>query len=325
MCLQLGSTLNMPPYLVRLAAVLLTFTIGVGAAALWVRWSNRPATPTASQASVPIAQPKAFSDTHHEEVSSGDLESIYVADETLTYNNYEVATLHRKIKSPVDRDTDIAYAVLRKNGKKVAQFDYSGAVFSTEVRFGLFPVLRGAGKQLIIEITTYRGWRYWVVDLSTNFRILYDSGDYDVGYSLRALDLNHDGQYELIHTLQTFRFLYNLDNTNSPFIDIVFKYELKAGKFIPANPEFREFALKDIAGGIKEVRKFKESLSEPAYPKDLLAAVLEVTIRYLYTGQQKEAWAFYDEEYDLPDKQTIKSDIRKRLREDRVYSQLRQQ
>lgn len=51
--------------------------------------------------------------------------------------------------------------------------------------------------------------------------------------------------------------------------------------------------------------------------------MLEVVLTYLYAGRESEAWAFYESEYDLPEKTEMKAKIPKKLRGDAVYKALR--
>lgn len=298
-----------------LLCLLILVALGCGASSI----NHPPLASTKAQPSAtpePNATPAKVSDTN-----SGDIDNIYSEDSVLSYSGYEVERRSRTIKFRYTKyDTPILYAVLRKNGKVLVTFDGLLHPLGTEVRFGLFPLLGESSKQLIVEQTTHRGWRYWVVNLSPSFSVLYDSGNYHVG-GLRALDLDKDGRYELIHTLNSFRFFNKLDNTNSPFIDIVFKYNRRTQTYIPANPEFQDFALKDIEQKIKKAREVGATDDSSNYYRNLLSAVLEVSLRYIYAGKEKEGWSFY-EEYNAPDKDEVKSELKKVLDRDSVYQSI---
>jgi hypothetical protein len=298
-----------------LLCLLILIALGCGASS-----NNHP--PLASTQAQPSATPEPnTTPTKVSDTDSGDIDSIYSEDNALSYDGYEVVRRSRTVKfRGVKYDTEILYAVLKKNGKVLATFDGLSYPLGVEVRFGLFPLLGESSKQLIVEQSTYRGWRYWVVNLSPNFSILYDSVNYDVG-GLRALDLDKDGRYELIHTLNSFGFFNKLDNTNSPFIDIVFKYNPRTQTYIPANPEFQDFALKDIEQKIKKAREVVATDDSGNYYRSLLSAVLEVSLRYIYAGKEKEGWSFY-EEYNAPDKDEVKSELKKVLNKDSVYKSI---
>jgi len=52
------------------------------------------------------------------------------------------------------------------------------------------------------------------------------------------------------------------------------------------------------------------------------ARSLEVLLRYLYAGQERKAWDFFDENYKLNDKREIKRDIEKKLQDCALYQYL---
>lgn len=189
----------------------------------------------------------------------------------------------------------------------------------TEIRFGLYPLLNQATPQLIIEQTANRDWRYWVVDLSRRAKVIYDSGKYRVGHSLRVCDVDGDRKQELVLSLLTFWFFDRFDNTNSPFIDIVFNYDPKLREYLPANHRLQDFALRDIEQQIKAVRNSKSKQQGTGDDGHVLGKVLEVVLSYLYAGQEKEAWAFYEAAYSLPDKAEMRLKMEKVLRDDAVY------
>jgi hypothetical protein len=298
-----------------LLCLLILVALGCGESSI----NHPPLASTKAQPSAtpePNATPVKVSDTN-----SGDIDNIYFEDSVLSYSGYEVERRSRTIRFRYTKyDTQILYAVLKKNGKVLATFDGLLHPLGTEVRFGLFPLLGESSKQLIVEQSTYRGLRYWVVNLPPSFSVLHDSVNYPVGY-LRALDLDKDGRYELIQSLLSFHFFNKLDNTNSPSIDIVFKYNPRTQTYIPANPEFQDFALKDIEQKIKKAREVRATDDSSNYYRNLLSAVLEVSLRYIYAGKEKEGWSFY-EEYNAPDKDEVKSELMKVLNRDSVYKSI---
>jgi hypothetical protein len=211
------------------------------------------------------------------------------------------------------------YAILKKNGRVVTKFDGVIHPLGNEIRFGLHSVLGQETKQLIVEQTAHRDWRYWVVDLGREAKVIYDSDKYSVGHSLRVIDVDGDGRSELVQSLLTFWFFDRLANTNSPFIDIVFSYEPKLREYLPANQRLSEFALRNLEQQINAVRVVKSKWNGTGYDGDILGEVLEVILSYLYSGKEKEAWEYYEAEYDLHDKAEMKSKIEKVLMDDAVY------
>jgi hypothetical protein len=250
----------------------------------------------------------------------GDFIKTYTADETLSFMGYEVVKLRReaKIGSPKGV-TEIEYAVLRRNGRVVAKFD-SPIDQLSEVRFGLSSFLGNDGKQLVVEQTSNKFWRYWIVSLQPEFRIIYDSGKYDVVFELRVVDIDGDGKLEIIQDLGSFWYFNSLDNIYSPRPPIIFKYHPSTGSYIPANPEFKEAALKDIEQRISKTHEVIETKGDPAYGLHVRSAVLDVVLRYLYSGKTSEAWAFYDQNYKIENKETLKAELIEKLRKDKLYN-----
>lgn len=251
----------------------------------------------------------------------GDFIKTYTKDDMLSYMGYEVVKSRRESKiGPPKGVTEIEYAVLRRHGRVVAKFD-SPIDQLSEVRFGLFSFLGNDAKQLVIEQTSNKFWRYWIVSLQPEFRVIYDSSKYDVVYELRVGDIDSDGKLEIIQNLGSFWY-FNLDNVFSPRPQIIFKYNSTTGSYIPANPEFKEAALKDIEQRISKTREVIERKEDPAYGPHVRSAVLDVVLRYLYAGKSDEAWAFYDQHYNVEDKESMKAELKEKLKQDNVYQKI---
>lgn len=252
-------------------------------------------------------------------LAPGSLESTYTKDGAFSYLGYEVVKRTRKVKLYENHVVELSYAVLKKDGKIIAKFDSDSEQAINEVRFGLFPFLGRKTKQLIVEQTAPKDWRYWIVSLSPKFEVVYDSGKYGAVYDLRAVDINHDGIYELVQNLGTFWYFHALNNTNSPLPEIIFKYNASERKYIPANPDFQAIVLKDIEQRISKAREINLRKDDPFYKSNISSAVLDVLLHYIYAGKEREAWSFYNEEYDLPDKEALKSEIKEALKKDATY------
>lgn len=256
--------------------------------------------------------------------SLGDFIKAYAKDETLSFMGYEVVKSRRqsKIGQPAGV-TEIEYAVLRRNGRVVAKFD-SPIDQISEVRFGLFSLLGNDAKQLVIEQTSNKFWRYWIVSLQPQFKVIYDSSKYDVVYELRVDDIDSDGKLEIIQSLGSFWY-FNSDNLFSPRPQMIFKYNSSTGTYIPANPEFKEAALKDIEQRIGKTREVIERKDDRAYALHVRSAVLDVVLRYFYAGKRDEAWAFYDQHYNVDDKESLRAELKDKLKQDALYREITNQ
>ena len=254
----------------------------------------------------------------------GDFIKTFTKDDRLSYLEYEIVKLKRESKiGPPKGVTEIEYAVLRHNGRVVAKFD-SPIDQLSEVRFGLFSFLGNDAKQLVIEQTSNKFWRYWIVSLQPEYRVIYDSGKYDVVYELRVSDIDSDGKLEIIQNLGSFWY-FNSDNLFSPRPQIVFKYNPSTRNYIPANPEFKETVLKDIEQRIGKTREVIERKEDPAYNLHVRSAVLDVVLRYLYAGKSDDAWAFYDQHYNVGDKESLLSQLKDKLKQDALYREISNQ
>ncbi|MBO0727484.1 MAG: hypothetical protein J2P52_17930, partial [Blastocatellia bacterium] len=160
-----------------------------------------------------------------------------------------------------------------------------------------------------------------IIDLSPKYRVLYDSNDWHVGAALRAVDLDKDGVFEFIQSVMTFDYFY-VSHARSPFPKAIFKYDMKAGKYLPANHLFPDEVAQDLEKDEAEVARFKLNLEGPdAYEREeYVAAALRALLKYIYSGREPQAWAFFDAEYKLDDKQKLRSDIKKLLRGCAIYN-----
>jgi hypothetical protein len=260
------------------------------------------------QAPVSRAQPSPISP----EEDPKQVSSIFVEADTLSYGGYDVVKLKKKVKlEQTSGLTEVSYALLKRNGKVLEKFDgvYFGAGNATD--FGLFSFLGGGAKQLVVSQTIPRGGRHWVVNLSVDFRVVYDSGEYGVGREdLGVLDIDKDGRYEILQELTAFYGFDHFSSAETPLPLVIFKYDEKAGKYLPANDFFQEYALKDIESQIATLAS-----DESEY----LSRRLDIALQYVFAGKEKEAWAFFDREYKHPDKEEVKSKVKAVLRDQPVY------
>lgn len=244
---------------------------------------------------------------------------VLTQDDRLLYMGYEVEKRY-------DPEGDFWFAVLKKGDEVLATFDRGYTKEWTS--FGLFPFLGKDTKQVIVE--QFSGgahccWSYWIVDLSPDLGVVYDSQEYPVGYTLDALDLDKDGVFEFTQGLRTFEYFNRLCYAISPIPTVVFGYDLERNRYLPISHMFPECLLKGIENDIERVKQFQEKTDFVAYDDssgDYLSLVLQVVLCYVYAGQEEKAWLFYDREYNLPDKEEMKSKIEKQLEHCLVYQEI---
>ena len=258
----------------------------------------------------------------HEEPKQ--LNDIYVDHDRLSYRGYDVLKLRKTVKyeypseigekksSPVE----VSYAVVRKGNRTLAKFEGVYFIEGNATEFGLFSLLGRESKELIVSQTIPRGGRHWVVSFSPEYQLLFDSADYGVGREeFSVVDIDKDGVYELVLPVTAFYMMQDKMYIGEiPLPDIIFKYDLRVNKFVPANSIFRDYALHAIEADVKNLTGPTEG--------NYLSKRLSIFLRYIYAGKDEEAWAFFDREYRLPDKEEMKSRIQAILKDEDVYKYL---
>lgn len=249
--------------------------------------------------------------------------TAFIDNDELTYNSYVVQKRYKKVwfnypsemKEPPS-GVEVSYAVLKRGGKVLAQFDGVYFEAGNSTRFGLFSFLGGEMEQLIVSQDIFRGGRQWIVSLSPRFRIIHDSAEYGVGREAEDMgisDLDKDGIYEITQPVTAFYgFSKWIPTGRTPLPTVIFKYDAKAKKYLPANNLFQDHLLK----GIDEARG---NISGPEDRINHLSDILPIVLDYIFAGEEQEAWTFYEEAYKLPDKVEIKKEIKAVLKDQPVY------
>lgn len=276
--------------------------------------------PVNSQA-VPPAKARSTADPTYQREDPHQLTDIFVSSDRLSYYGYEVRRLKEKVRYEYPNEKgvtksdliEVSYAVVERNRRRLAKFDgvYFGAGNATD--FGLFALVGQNSKQLIVSQTIPRGGRHWVVSLSPEFRVLFDSGDYGVGREeFSVLDIDKDGVYEISLPVTAFYIMQDKMYIGEiPLPEIIFKYDAKVKKYFPANSLFQDYVLRGIENDIKKLNGKEES--------NYLSTRLHIFLRYVYAQEENEAWSFFDREYGLPDKEEMKSRIKSILKDEAVY------
>jgi hypothetical protein len=96
---------------------------------------------------------------------------------------------------------------------------------------------------------------------------------------------------------------------------MVFRYDKRAGRYLPANHSYRDYLLKDLDTNISNL--------PTVVGERYLASRLNVLLRLLYAGKEKEGWEFFDKAYTLPDADRIKAKVNEVLQEAPAYKFIR--
>jgi hypothetical protein len=240
-------------------------------------------------------------------------ENFYVKSDSLTYAGFELTKLQKSVKLEQTRGlTKVSYAVLQRSGRKVAIFDgvYSG--FGNATDFGLFSFLGGDTQQFIISQTIPSGGRHWIVSVSPAYRVLFDSRDFGVGREeVDSLDIDGDGVREISLALTAFYGFENLSPADTPVPEIIFRYDRRERRYLPANHIFPEYALR----GIEQETADLSHLEGEAH----FSRVLDITLHYIFAGKEREAWALFDRECRMNNRNELKTKILSVLRRQPVY------
>src|SRR5262249_44913896 len=242
-------------------------------------------------------------------------------------NGFDIAKIAKRSKGKSQELSDaqeLSYAAIKKNGRVMAKFDGATDDPMNSIDFGLFPLLGSKTKQLIISQTVPRGGRHWIVELTANPEVLFDSGDYEVGREeVWAVDVDADGVYEIGLFVTSFYGAFDqLSAMYTPLPKVIFRYDKQAGRYLPANHRYRDYLLEGIETEIKnlptEIRPLPSSAGEL-----YLARRLDVLLQFLYAGKEKEGWEFFDKAYTLPDADKIKAKVKEVLQDSTAYKFIR--
>jgi len=243
------------------------------------------------------------------------MSDIFTREKSLSYKGFKIAIIAKEGRSR-NHLQELSYVVIKKNGRVLAKF--GGPIYPLTVTdIGLFPLLGGKTKQLIISQTLPRAGRHWIVELTPNPKVLFDSGDYEVGREeVWTVDLDGDGVYEISLFVTSFYGAFNqLSVMSTPLPTVVFSYDKRAGRYLPANHRYRDYLLKGIENEISEL--------PTAVGERYLARRLDVLLRLLYAGKEKEGWEFFDKAYTLPDADKIKAIVNEEIQKAPAYKYIR--
>jgi hypothetical protein len=244
--------------------------------------------------------------------------NLFVAVDSISYNGYEIVRLNETTYDKATRtDIPVSYAILRSGGRTIATFEgvYFGA--GNETNFGFASLLGGETRQLVVSQTIPRNGRHWVVDLSSDGAIVFDSQEWDLGQEDVCIhDFDGDGVEEISLAITSFWGFGAMSMAESPMPDVVFKYEAKVRKYLPDKSAFAR-GLSHIDEDVQTIdfdEDRREGLKGP-----YLATRLDIFLRYVYAGRESDGWSFFDKTYNLKDKQDLKREIKRKLNMEPVY------
>jgi hypothetical protein len=153
------------------------------------------------------------------------------------------------------------------------------------------------------------------VSLAPTFKILFDGQKLGLGREasdLDAVDLDDDGGFEImLPVTDTYEFQDKMSVAQVPLPTIIFKYDPKSETYEPANALFKNYVYEDL-----------EQVAEPdlTLNMDHRSTVLNNLFIFIYAGEEQRGWNFFDQNYQLDDKEEIRSRVKEILRNQPVYN-----
>lgn len=279
-----------------------------------------------SQSQSSVTPPAEQTTENDNEKSVFDL-FVPEAQKTLSYNDYTLTKTSKKVwvkEVRIDAPMTVPYSVLKRKRQIIKRFEYNDSSL-TIPDFGWLNLSGEQSNHLIVGQIEPRIGRFWVISLLPYYRVLFDTEAF--GGSRQELwleDIDKDGTYEL--EMVTFGCTsiglpYNLLCTPQPVI--IFKYNKKADKYLPANHLLQSYALAKIE---KRIGQLKTTSEQPSITDNKAFEVgvyfremTEIFLDFIYAGKEQQAWGFFDKYYNLPNKNNLKASIKKDLRKDPVY------
>jgi hypothetical protein len=248
------------------------------------------------------------------------LERVFIKGSRLTYGGYVVTRV-------VSEHEGESRAVITRGGRELVRLT-DGAPRDYATRVGLFPFLGGKGKQLVVE--QYTGGAhcctvYRVYELGPQLRALFDGDEYgidEIGEDMNVVDIDRDGRHEFTLTVMAFDY-FMTSHAGSVFPTAVFAYDEGAGKYVPANRKFSAYLLRGVARDIGKVEALNRRLTREeragAFHGEHFRVVLDVLLKYVYAGEERKGWDFFNSHYMLADKAEVEAGVKEKLKESAVY------
>lgn len=305
-----------------LLIALVTFFFGLAAASIWLFHNQKSPVAPLQQTETITSVEGTLTDTSAETVEIEDalrlpLDDVWLKDEKKFYNGYIITNKC----SGTEADDDCKFKV-SKNGKTLARFESSRDYW---LQYGFFNFLGDNDKQLIVH--TYSGgahccYDYAIYDLKPTFRVIYKSTD-DVGDSLIPVDVDGDSVFEVRQNVMAFDYLAPGGHATSTFPPAVFGYNRKKGRYDLATKLFPNYVLDELKKHLAGLDKWaKESAKHGTIvsQEEINEISVRETFLYLiYAGKEKEAWKYFDENYNFQFRDKFRKDFKEIFSKDTVY------
>lgn len=147
---------------------------------------------------------------------------------------------------------------------------------------------------------------YWIVDVSLKKpRLIFSSEAYGrFRDAMEVFDSDNDGVYELVQFDSCFRYFMEECGTCTPEPRVVFKYDSRYQKYLPAAGIMQDFVKEAMLNTEKDIKEKYEAWKngkDDNLKFDLHGIVLDHAVQLMHFGKEKEGWRFlktYDPLYD---------------------------
>ncbi|OGF45866.1 MAG: hypothetical protein A2231_07065 [Candidatus Firestonebacteria bacterium RIFOXYA2_FULL_40_8] len=250
----------------------------------------------------------------------GSLDGYMLGESKFTYEGY---TFERTITA--EKDIYYSRITLKKGDTVIREFPRAETGNKDNIiniaSFGFANLLKKDGKKEMIIKTCLtpdvKKYYYWVYTIEPELRLIFETEKWKTGFVLGVDDINNDNVKELIQTNLIFDRFDRCSHTTSAIFDIYFKYDAEKGEYFPANHIYKQMVGNDYWA--------KEPLTKKDRGGVHLGSILKTLLPLIYSGQEKEAWKYFENDYVMPDKWGMQEKIRLRMQTDPVYVHIKQQ
>jgi hypothetical protein len=246
----------------------------------------------------------------------------WTAAGSLVSGPYSARVRQRTASLGGTKPTELTYATLERGGHVVKRFDGAIHIVGNETRISFAENL-GPEPVLAVEQETHRDWRFWIVSTAPRVSTLIDSLDWHVGRTLKAEDIDGDGRAELRQWSLHYWFFDRFTNVDSPFPQVIFRFDTTRGRYVPANAAFPDETGRRIEELKQNVAVIERNPGDPTKGGMLLGAVTGVVLELCYAARIDEAWQYYDEHYSQPDRAERRQVVLRHMADDPVYRSVR--
>jgi hypothetical protein len=272
-----------------------------------------------------VEQPVESTENEDDQEYIPALDKIWIEKENFSTGAYRIT------KKCIDKNsisiTDNCEIKIFKAQKPLASFKADSVNW---LQFGFFKLLDERDRQLIVY--SYSGGAhccidYVIYDLKPDFRVIYDSRQFDsgaqIGNYLTPVDIDGDGVLEFHQSVMAFDYFF-ASHADSVFPPAVFSYRPQTGRYELANRDFPGFVMDELEKNLAWLKKYRQTAGQPEFQKQTTERYIlrKNFINLVYAGKEAEAWTYFDENYRFEDREEFRAAVRKRFSEDVVYKSI---